>query len=118
MAATDAERSAVEQRIRLTHKLIADSATAQRITASGHVQANAHFDEGRLHQSHAEDLLRQGDVDGARKAVDEALRHVSMARRLVPDAPSRQAQARQRYEQVSANLDRHGRELAAACRCW
>lgn len=106
VAATDAERAAVEQRIRLTQKLIADSATAQRITSSGNVQAVSHLDEGRLHHSHAEDLLKQGDVEGARKAVDEALKHVSSARRLVPDAPARQAAARQRYEQAGANLDR------------
>ena len=106
VAATDAERAAVEQRIRLTQKLIADSATAQRIATSGNPAAVGHFDEGRLHQRNAEDLLRRGDVDGARKAVDEALKHVAMARRLVPDGASRQAQAKARYEQAAANLAR------------
>lgn len=106
VAATDAERAAVEQRIRLTQKLIADSATAQRIATSGNPAAVGHFDEGRLHQSHAEDLFRSGDLDGARKAVDEALKHVAMARRLVPDGASRQAQAKARYEQAAANLAR------------
>lgn len=106
VAATDAERAAVEQRIRLTEKLIADSATAQRIATSGNPRAVSHFDEGRLHHAHASDLLKQGDVDGARKAVDDALRHVAMARRLVPDGTARQAQAKARYEQGRANLER------------
>jgi len=96
----------VEQRIRLTASLIGDSATAQRIVGSGRRDAIGHLDEGRVHQAVAEDLLQKGDVAGARRAVDEALRHIGLARRLVPDSPARAAAARQRYEQMQAALDR------------
>ena len=102
----DEARATLEQRIALTARLLSDSPTAQRIVASGHAQAAAHLDEGRLHHALSEDALRRGDLAGARKAADEALRHVAMARRLVPDTPARNAQARQRAEQMQSTLDR------------
>ena len=105
-AAADESRAQVEQRIRLASRLIHDSPTAQRIAGSGHEQAQSYFDIGRLHQAMAEDALQRGDLGAARRAVDEALRHVGLARRLVPDAPARQAAARQRAEQMHSNLER------------
>jgi hypothetical protein len=105
-ARADDSRAQVEQRVRLAARLINDLPTAQRIAGSGHAQAQSHFDEGRLHQALAEDALQHGDLGAARRAVDEALRHVGLARRLVPDAPARQAAARQRAEQMLANLER------------
>jgi tetratricopeptide (TPR) repeat protein len=101
-----AVRQQLEQKIRLTSSLISDSPSAQRIGLSGNVDAVGHLDEGRLHHSMAMDLLAKGDHAGARKAVDEALKHLAMARRLVPDAPARQAQARQRHEQLLGSIER------------
>lgn len=100
------ERAQLEQRIRLTARLLADPATLQRIAASGDVRATAHVDEGRVHQAVAEQALAAGDLATARRAVDDALRHLGQARRLVPDAPARQAALRQRHEQQLAALER------------
>jgi len=116
--ADDSARAQVEQRIRLTARLIADSPTAQRIVNSGQPDAVAHLDESRVHQALAEDLLARGDMAGARRAVDEALRHIGLARRLVPDAAVRQAAARQRYDALRASAERlivawHGRAAPA-----
>ena len=105
-AQDDATRVQLEQRIRLTARLIADSPSAQRIVASGNTQAVAHLDEGRLHHSLAQDLFAKGDLAGARREVDDALRHLGRARRLVPDAPARQAAARQRYDALLASTER------------
>lgn len=105
-AQDDSQRSQIEQRVRLTARLIADSPTAQRILASGDRDAIGHFDEGRVHQSLAEDRLARGDLAGARKSVEEALRHIGMARRMVPDLRARQAAARQRYEQLNPSVTR------------
>lgn len=106
LAQDDTLRTQVEQKIRLSARLLGEHAAAQRIVASGHVQALAHLDEGRVHQSLAEDLLARGDYAAARQAADEALRHLSMARRLVPNAPARQAAARLRHEQQLASVER------------
>ena len=105
-AQDDALRVQVEQRVRLTARLIADSPTAQRILASGDREAIGHFTEGRVHQSLAEERLARGDLAGARRAVESALHHIAMARRMVPDARARQAAARQRYEELYPSVER------------
>lgn len=104
--AADEVRAQVEQRIRLAAQLFADTPTAQRITGSGNTQAIGHLDEGRLHHTLAEEALRRGDLATARREIDDALRHVGAARRLVPDNTARQAAARQRYERLTATLER------------
>jgi len=101
-----AARQQLEQKIRLTASLISDSPSAQRIGTSGNTDAVGHLDEGRLHHAMAVELLAKGDQTGARKAVDDALKHLGMARRLVPDAPARQALARQRHEQLLGSVER------------
>ena len=101
-----AARAALEQRLKLTASLMADGPGAQRILASGNQRAVGHLDEGKVHHALAQDLLSRGDLAGARRAADEALKHLGQARRLVPDASGRQAAARARAEQMAASLDR------------
>ncbi len=101
-----AARAAIGQRLRLTASLMADGSTAQRIVASGNQRAVAHLNEGRVHHALAQDLLAKGDLPAARQAADEALKNLSQARRLVPDAPGQQAIVRTRYDQMLASLDR------------
>lgn len=100
------QRAQVEQRLRLVASLLSDSRRAQRITTSGSSEAVAHLDEGRVHHSLAGELLARGDLTGARKAADEALKHLSMASRHVPDAPARREAARARHEQLLASVER------------
>lgn len=100
------QRAQVEQRLRLVASLLSDSRRAQRITTSGSSEAVAHLDEGRLHHSLAGDLLAKGDLAGARKAADEALKHLGMASRHVPDAPARREAAKARHEQLMASVER------------
>ncbi len=101
-----ATRALLQQRIRLIATLIADSPAAARITSSGNATAVAHLDEGRVHHALAQDLFESGDIAGASREVDEALRHVSMARRMVPDTSARLAAARLRNEQLLASTER------------
>ena len=105
-AQDDPQRLQVEQRVRLTARLIADSRTAQRIVSSGDREAIGHLDEGRVHHSLAEDRLARGDLSGARKAVDDAMRHIGMARRMVPDASARLDAARARHDQLAPSVER------------
>ena len=104
--AADEARAQVEQRIRLASQLFADTPAAQRITGSGNAQAIGHLDEGRLHHTLAEEALRRGDLATARREIDDALRHVGAARRMVPDSTARQAAARQRQERLTVTLER------------
>lgn len=106
VGAADDAKTQAEQRVRLATRLIADSPAAQRIQASGHAMAISHLDEGRLHLSVADEALKAGDYPKARKTADDALHHLGMARRLAPDAPSRQLMLRQRHEQQLASMER------------
>jgi tetratricopeptide (TPR) repeat protein len=99
-------RQQLEQKIRLTESLISDSPAAQRIGTSGHAEAMGHLEEGRVHHALALDLLAKGDQAGARKAVDEALKHLGWARRLVPDVTAQQNLARQRHQQLRGSVER------------
>jgi hypothetical protein len=105
-AVDEATRAPLEQRLRLVATLMSDGPTQQRVQASGQPRAQAHLDEGRVHHALAQDLLARGDLAGARREADEALRHLGLARRLAPDAPTRQAAARSRYDQQLATLER------------
>lgn len=102
--ADPAARAQLEQRLKLSAALMADSSTTQRILANP--RAAALLDEGKVHHALAQDLLAKGDLAGARREADEALKQLGQARRLAPDAPGRQAAARARYEQMLATLDR------------
>ncbi len=101
-----AQRVQVEQRLKLVASLLSDSRRAQRISASGSSEAVAHLDEGRVHHSLAVELMSKGDYAGARKAADEALKHLGMASRHVPDTAGRREAARQRHEQLLASVER------------
>ena len=102
----DPARLQVTQKLALASRLMSDPAAAERITGSGNPQAVAHLDEGRVHHALAEDLLQRGDLAGARRAADDALRHLAMARHMAPDAGSRKAAAQQRQEQLLGSVER------------
>jgi hypothetical protein len=102
----DAARGLVKQKLELVARLLADPGIRQRVASSDQPQAQVHLDEGRLHHAAAEDQLAKGDLSGARKAADDALRHLAAARRLAPDAPARMAAQRARYEQMFASTER------------
>lgn len=100
------QRAQAEQRVKLVGTLLADSRRAQRITASGSSEAVAHLDEGRVHHALALELMAKGDFTGARKAADDALKHLGQASRHVPDAPARREAARARHEQLLPSVER------------
>jgi hypothetical protein len=102
----DALRRQVEQRLQLVARMIGDTASVQRIQSSGNTQAQTNYEEARVHHSAALDFMAHNDLSQARRSADEALRHIGTARRLAPDAPTRQAAARQRHDQLLASLDR------------
>ncbi|MBK6850660.1 MAG: hypothetical protein IPG93_03355 [Burkholderiales bacterium] len=102
----DAMRRQIQQKLQLVARMIGDTASVQRIQASGNVQAQTNYEEARVHHAASVDFLARNDLTQARRSADEALRHIGMARRLAPDAPTRQAAARQRHDQLLASLDR------------
>lgn len=106
LAADDATRAQVEQRVQLGAKLFADQNAANRIAGSGNAQAVSQYEEGRLHQALAEDAFAKGDFAKARREAEDALRLLSLARRGAPDQQARRAAARSRYETKLAEMER------------
>lgn len=104
--AADEAKQQAEQRVRLAARMIADSPAAQRIRSSGNAAAVSHLDEGRLMLQVATEALQAGDFARARRSADEAMQHLGMARRLVPDAPAQQLALRVRHEQKLAATER------------
>lgn len=102
----DATRRQIDQKLQLVARMIGDTASVQRIQSSGNTQAQTNYEEARVHYSAALDFMAHNDLGQARRSADEALRHIGTARRLAPDAPTRQAAARQRHDQLLASLDR------------
>jgi hypothetical protein len=86
--------------------MIGDTASVQRIQASGNTQAQTNYEEARVHHAAALDFMAHNDLAEARRSADDALRHIGLARRLAPDAPTKLAAARQRHDQLMSSLDR------------
>lgn len=105
-ADADSDRAQVVQKMSLAARLLSDPPATERIMGSGSRPAVGHLDEGRVHHALAADLLARGEVDAAHRAVDEALRHLGMARRMVPDATARRAAARTRHAQLMDSTER------------
>jgi len=115
LAADDGStRAQLEQRIKLTAKLYGDGANSQRIAGSGNARAITLLarrplcTRPRPSRPWPRATWQQPGV-----RLDEALRHISLARKLVPNASARQAEAQQRYNQRLATLER----LLQAWRC-
>jgi hypothetical protein len=102
----DATRRQVEQKLLLVARMIGDTASVQRIQASGNTLAQTNYEEARVHLAAAQDFMRRGDLHAARRSADDALRHIGLARRLAPDMPVKLAAARQRHDQLLASLER------------
>lgn len=105
-ADTDSDRAQVAQKMALAARLLSDPSATERIISSGSRPAVGHLNEGRVYHALAADLLARGDVDAAHRAVDQALRLLGVARRLVPDATSRRAAAQTRHEQLMGSTER------------
>jgi hypothetical protein len=102
----DATRRQIDQKLQLVARMIGDTASVQRIQASGNTLAQTNYEEARVHHAAALDFMSRNDLTQARRSADDALRHIGLARRLAPDAPTKLAAARQRHDQLLSSLDR------------
>ena len=104
--AADDVRVQIEQRLKLAARLIADPTLFQRLADGASAQAQSQLDQGRLQHALAEDALKRNDLPGARRAVDEALRHIGSARRMLPAAANPVPALQRRQQQMLATLER------------
>lgn len=96
-AAARSPQAALENKTRLVKLLLAQSPAVQRIPQSGNAQAKKKLAEAQALYAKAADEAAGGRTDAAIKLLDEALREIVSASRLVPDPAQAASQERSRY---------------------
>lgn len=90
----------VRQKERLVRSLLDDSAAAARIRASGDEAARRSLDAAQGALAGAQQALRGNDWAVAQARLDEAVKAVAQARRLVPDDTLRRAEGSGRFQRL------------------
>ncbi len=96
--------AALESKTRLVKLLLAQSPAVQRIPHSGNEQARSKLAEAQALYANAATEAGSGRTEQAVKMLDEALRQIVSASRLVPDPAQLTAQERARYQKQSETV--------------
>lgn len=94
-------QAAVDSKMRLVQLLLERSPAVQRIPDSGNAQARGMLAEAQAAYQRAGAEAQAGRPEAAVRLLDEALRQIVAAARLVPDPAQAAAQERARYAQLS-----------------
>lgn len=95
--ASGSVQAALENKNRLVKLLLSQSPAVQRIPQSGNAQAKKKLSDAQALYAKASAEADAGRPDAAVKLLDEALRDIVAASRLVPDPAQLAAQERARY---------------------
>lgn len=94
-------QSVLENKTRLVSLLLAKSPAVQRIPQSNNAQAKKKLADAEVLYAKASTEAGAGRLDAAVKLLDEALREITAAARLVPDPAQQAAQDRARYTSLA-----------------
>ncbi|HJV51954.1 MAG TPA: hypothetical protein VJ652_10870 [Noviherbaspirillum sp.] len=94
-------QATLESKTRLIKLLLTQSPAVRRIPQSDNAQARKKLAEAQSLVARADGEAAAGRTDAAVKLLDEALRDIVAATRLVPDAGQQAAQERARYTALS-----------------
>lgn len=97
-------QAALESKTRLIKLLLAQSPAVQRIPDSGNELAKSKLAEARTLYARATGDAAGGNPEQAVKMLDEALRQIVSAARLVPDPAQLASQERSRYDSLSQTV--------------
>jgi cellobiose-specific phosphotransferase system component IIA len=93
------------QKEALVRRVLDESPASKRIAASSNAEAKNAMAEARSLLQKAVALLGSGDVAGAEKLLNDAMRQIGKARQLVPDTVSRTSETRARYAELLTVVD-------------
>jgi tetratricopeptide (TPR) repeat protein len=99
--APSSQQVALENKTQLVKQLLSQSLVMQRIAQSGNAQAKKLLADAQALQAMAAAEAGAGRQEAAIKLLDEALRDVAAASRLVPDPVQMAVQERARYASLS-----------------
>ena len=94
-------QATLESKTRLVKQLLSQSPAVQRISQSGNAQARKLLADAQALQARASAEAAAGRQAAAVKLLDEALRDIAAASRLVPDPALMATQERARYASLS-----------------
>lgn len=100
----DAERVTLASKLRLVKLLLDASPAVKRIPQSSNAQAKKKLADAQVFFAKAESESKAGRGDAAIQLLDEALREIVSASRLVPDAAQLAAQERTRNTELRESI--------------
>ncbi len=98
-------RQLVEQKDALVKLLLADSPAVQRVEASGNAEARKQLAAARDAYARAMSALKNNDLHGADKQLNDATWLIGKARQLAPDPATRNIEHRVRYAQMQESVE-------------
>lgn len=100
LGGSSSSQVSVESKLRLVERQLAQSPGVQRIRQSGNGPAKKQLAEAERLFGKAQSEIAAGQVDSARQLLDDALRQIVAASRLVPDAEQQEEQLRSRNAEL------------------
>lgn len=94
--AGDASRVTLQSKLQLVKQLVEQSPAAQRIAQSNSAPAKKQLADAQVHYAKAQAEATAGRTAAATALLDDALRQIALASKLVPDAAQQAAQERHR----------------------
>ncbi|MDX1252883.1 MAG: hypothetical protein IDH49_11660 [Gammaproteobacteria bacterium] len=99
-----AAEAQLKQKIDFAGLLVNSSKGAQRVAASSNAQAKEMLSQARDHLAAAQNTFKSGDMVKAQGEVDETLRLVSAAGRLVPESSHDANDPKSRYKELQDSI--------------
>lgn len=103
--AAKVSRQLVEQKEAFVKRLLSDSATARRIESGNNAEARKHLAAAQERYGKAVLSIRNNDIAGADRQLNEATWFIGKARQLVPDPLTRDVEHRARYAQMLDSVE-------------
>ena len=98
-------RQLIEQKEALVKRLLADSSAVRRVEAGGNTEAKKQLAAAREAYGRAMSALRNNDLHGADRQLNDATTLIGKARQLTPDPATRNTEQRVRYAQMLESVE-------------
>lgn len=98
-------RQLVEQKLAFLQRVLSDSPAAKRIEAGNNAEARKYLASAQENYRNAVLSIKNNDIAGADKQLNEATWLIGKARQLVPDPRTRNVEHRVRYAQMLDSVE-------------
>jgi hypothetical protein len=103
--AAKVSRQLVEQKEAFVIRVLSDSPAVKRIEASTNAEARKYLVDARESHAKAVVSMRNNDINGADRQLNDATWLIGKARQIVPDPLARNVEQRMRYAQILESVE-------------